>query len=42
MDETRAIFKRALNLLKVVESNFNNGFFHDSINCSYYVVFLRC
>jgi len=36
MDEISEVFKRALNLLKVAESNFNSGFFPDSINRSYY------
>ncbi|MDR2624284.1 MAG: HEPN domain-containing protein [Methanobrevibacter sp.] len=39
MDEIRLIFQRALKTLKVAESNFNNGFYPDSINRSYYAVF---
>jgi len=39
MDEINVVFERALNLLEVAESNFNNGFFPDSINRSYYAAF---
>ena len=39
MDEISEVFKRALDLLKVAESNFNSGFFPDSINRSYYAAF---
>ncbi|MDR2830753.1 MAG: HEPN domain-containing protein [Methanobrevibacter sp.] len=39
MDEVHLIFQRALKTLKVAESNFNNEFYPDSINRSYYAVF---
>jgi len=42
MEEIDLIFKRALELLKVAESNLNNEFYPDSINRSYYAVFLWC
>jgi uncharacterized protein (UPF0332 family) len=39
MDEISLMFQRALNLLKVAESNYSNEFFPDSINRSYYAIF---
>jgi uncharacterized protein (UPF0332 family) len=39
MEEIDTIFKRALELLKVSESNFSNEFYPDSINRSYYAAF---
>ena len=40
MDEkVKIAFKKSLELLKVSELNFNNKFYADSINRSYYAVF---